>query len=1288
MQNEPRAGERDLAQRLSRIAAAGEAIPEADLSELAELQRVLLGTGAGAADALRATARSWRANLAAAGQHEAAREVSALLQERLAACVDAWRADLPSEGEDGPQPWFEALAEVTRLEAETEVGADTMAGEAAGEAAGAAAAAGDLARDLAQDRARLRAGLAAAVGRHPPDAARRRAFADALVDAAAEVLTVVDDLPPDRSARRLDRLADDLAWHLEAVEVDDSEERRRLARRHRRLVAERQERLLEARLEGLFGARTVGWWERGVLLAILAVLALMLVPGVASLTPREQLILLWVDSGLCFFFLWDFLVKLSLVGGSWSWMRRHLITDLLPALPFPLLLIAVQGTGAAVGAGVGAQKGRTVLLLRLLRLPRLARYLRVLLPFLRAARAVGFLLRGLDRLVRQHGGLLDRDVILYPTPEERRRARHSDHLRAREGAQRWQLRASVDRLWRATLEAADHPTGSRLARARLAALTEAARAIPPGAGAAPAAEHAELCAEDLLGELSGVTDEEVEGRLGGDAVSRIARAARSIARSPLRWLPIFRAYVPRVGDEDDDATVTARVVRGAAQRGLGHLRRLWWVADLHGTLTPSDLVGQVGATLVKRTLRPAVRLLLLGGAYLALVLLAGLFGLDLGDWAKRIGDLVGTTLLVLGSLCFLALGLGFWLQRLASDASTHYAQVASAQFLHMTESVKVRHLPRDAELFAERVFRPERELHGADEEQMRRDRGVFLQGVREWLTEGVPVERSSEGFDPVARCVLLYRDVLDGALLVESDTRATGQLLGNLALKRIRERSQRMTSRYIKGLERLDLERRRTLIGGPYMWFSFISRAITQQTARLIIDYNDNAIPLAELTHAAPATQERYRAWLRSRSAHPEDLVTEGKTGRRIPITTAFTALHFLDDAPERDGAVEKRFGQEVVELLCRDRRALFRRIFGTYPLHLRPQEERVLNLRDVYRRWVEGGRVLILPLKLAALAARQAARGLGAVGRAVKQIRDPRLAYASEDSAESDFYTAARKIDRMRGPGAEACLWQRALVDLEYLGVPLPRRAALGFVGSSVEADLDFLAASSALRERLQDERRRAAADARRLAALVARGLIERAGSAIGGAFDPGPEHLRAAALAYRADYSGLRRLLSAESLPKEVFAAAARETPLPPRVLPRPRLSRAFRRFWAEHGVTDRRARLRARRAALHDVDGVADALLTWARLGSQAARAEGEAQLTEILRHPGQITEQLVTLRAVQTLSLIDVRNYRSHVWLLGCYAQDGDEPARAFRIGEDGRTEQGTRHGRAQAVPAAD
>ncbi len=1243
MEDPDRTAEETLAARLSALGASGEVLEAEAWSELAAIEEQLWQRLAEAEEEaparegarghpLIAPGRRWRRRLVQAGLVEEAAEVDALLDRLQEHQVELWREGNRARGEDAdPGVWFRRLRIGSRLEAST---IDSERDDWSPSPA------------LVEERAHLRARLARAVEEARGSVPRGR-WTDVLVDAADEALTGVDDLPPAHAARQLETLQEELAWHVAQVETEPGVLRRRLLRRSWRLRAEAIERRLQARLEGIFGSGLVAWWERGILAAIAVVLALMVLPALVELGPVAQHRLLIADSLLCGYFLWDFAVKAYLVRGNLGWIGRHFLTDLLPALPFPLLLADLQ-------AG-DARGGRTVLLLRLLRLPRLARYLRLAMPLIRLARVLGFLLRGLDRLVRRYGRILDFDVILHPTPQERRRSR----MRAESSLTRlWRMVGTLDRLWSRTLAAAPSETRARLATLRMTSL-EAGVAVPwspPAEDQGGVLARTDTCADDLLQRLAAVRAEEVEGELGSEFVARIARALRTVARSPLRWLPFLRGYVPRAVGELSDAEVTACATRRAATGMARHLGRLRWMADLYGTLSPSDLVGRVGATLVRRTARPAVRLAMLGGAYLLLAAMGALFGIELAGWLEKLGDLLGVTLLVIGGVCFLALGCGVWMQRLASDASLRLTQVATAQFLHTTEAIRVQGLERDAELLDERVFALERRLHGEeDPAAAERDRRDFVDGVRRWLARGRGSNRSTARFDTVGRAALLYRDVVDGALLVEGDTRTTSHLLGNLALERLRASSQRVSQARERALQRLDLERRRTFFGGPWLWSHLVSRAICQQVARLIVDYNAHALPVEDRASACPETLAGHHGWLASRlsGAGVDSL-------QRAQRTAAFTALHFLDDDPRRDAAVEARFGSEVLGLLRRDRRALYRRVFSAYPLHLLPTEKRVLNLRDLYRRWAEGGRILLAPLRLALRAGEQSLRALRFLGRSVQEVRNPRCDSISDPAAECDFATAARKIHRMRAPVAEGCLWVRALVDVEYLGVALPGCQGGAETRSHAEADLEFLEASFETCERVAEERRRAAGDVARLQEILEGGLWQRLSARSGAPSEPSAEHLRALTVAYHGDYHGLRSKLSAQDLLVEVFARVSGEIVRPAKVLPRPGLARRFGRWWSRHGTTEPGARLRAWRAVLHDVDGVAGALQAWATHGAAAAREQGEELLAEVLRHPGAATEQLANLRAIQTQTLIDLRSYIQHVWRLGDYEADCGPP----------------------------
>jgi len=358
-----------------------------------------------------------------------------------------------------------------------------------------------------------------------------------------------------------------------------------------------------------------------------------------------------------------------------------------------------------------------------------------------------------------------------------------------------------------------------------------------------------------------------------------------------------------------------------------------------------------------------------------------------------------------------------------------------------------------------------------------------------------------------------------------------------------------------------------------------------------------------------------------------------------------------------------------VLAQLQADRRSMFRRIFGTYPLHLLPPEQRVLNLRQTYRRWLEGGRVLFLPLQLTRQALRLAGGGLRLVRSAIDQVRNPVLE-SIEESARSDFATALRKIQRMRGPSVLASTRERAQIDVEYLGVALPGLNAADDECTTLERDLDFMVVPFDFREELARERDRAKGDVRRLEALLANGLVEQLRERIGSSFEWTHEHLRALTCAYRADRDGLRSLLSAGDLLEEALQHAREDMLVRPhKFLPRAGAWLAFRRFCRSRGCDERDVRRRAWRALLHDRHGTRGALKVWSTLGEERAFEQGLSVLAEILRHPGRVTEQLVTMRAIHTLALIDIRNYRGHVWNMGGYASEEPDLAEQLWIDPD-------------------
>lgn len=1229
-----------LQARLERELGAPDPDSGAEAARLARLEKELLETVAeftaldpGLArdrgHPVLADCSRWRDLAKASGAPDAAAEAEALARRIVTDHAAEWQAAMARAPADSdPDACFRALADARALDLETVYrtwGKPLLGGA----------------------RADVRARFLHALEARPPTVAERDTWARELLDRADVVLTSIDDADPDDAGVLLDIAADDMEWHLHHVEPGGSWRRRRLKRRARRLRAEQQERDLQWRLEQRFGAQPVAILERTVLWLIILVLGLFAYEVAWNPSDDVKLVLAVIDTLACVVFLTEVAIKLAMVKGRWRWFYRHFFVDVLPSIPFAALTLPAAWDTIRLGR-----------VARFIRLARVARYLRVLRPAMRLVRAFGFLTRGSDRLVRKYGHVLNRDIVLYPTREER--AAMERQVQGI-GPRLRRLQAQVRERWEQALAAARNGEREVVAHTRVRALEEVRRSGGLGRHRPledrTTAVQREIPADHALRHLAGLTPEGVEAEMGQDFVTRVARAVRIFSFAPVRWFPVFRRYVPRTSRGMSDSQIVAAAGHKASAELQRHLDRWLWIADLDGTVTPAQFVDRLGTAMVKGSLRPAYRLLVFGLIVLLIDILVpqGHLGFLEGIYTilKRI---VSDFVVVLGSICVAILGIGWWLRRMAGQATDFFTQSARAQYLALTESLKSRHLERDAAVLDRRVFGPERLVLGHAEA----DSAAFVGAVRRWLLEAQAGTTGPEGFSAVDRVLMLYRDGLDGALLTESDTRTTAQLLGNFALRNLRVLSARFDARHSRTLARLDLERQKSLLKGPYLWFSLLCQAVSHGVARLIVDYNRHALPLRQLARAAPAERATYEAWLEA------DQVADVPSEQVLYFTTHFTALHFLDDDPQRDAEVERVFGPVVLQRVRRDRAFLIRRVFGSYPLHKLPRDQRVLNLYRNYQRWFAGGRGLLVPLRAAEGALRFSVRFLRWLRRAIHEIRHPRFQVDAEAVEGATFDTALRKIHRMRGPVAEEALRLRLRFDPEYLGLRPPGVEQTGLEGCAADEDLRFLDAHPSLGREVERERRRAAGDMLRFGRLLRRGLFDEVAEILGvDRAELGREHLRAAACAYVADLNEVRRHLSAPEILRETYERTSREDVLTRSMWPRPRLYAAFRRYWKAHGIDDADARRAAWRATVHNTDGVASALRAWSRAGDDAL-PRGKRLLAELLRHPQRITEKLVTLRAVQTLSLIDLLNYREHVYRLGNYAASGDPSGESLTL----------------------
>lgn len=1208
-------------------------------------------------------------------------------------------------------------------------------------------------RKLRETETLLKRAFIDVVARTPPNHAARLGWGRDLADRAGMILTAVDQLTPEQASAQLGVVAEDIKWHLKHIETNRGRLRSRLRRRFSRLRAERQERELQNAMESRFGVKRVARMERLVLLLIVLVIALMafefaLARPLSKLTAKNdggvserevfelvshgfgnpaiaehldcttdqvaaaranianemgflkdarltayavrfRSIVLWIsiiDACACFVFLLEFFTKLKMVKARWLWFRRHVLIDLVPSIPVGLLahgLTAVSGADAL-------RAGR---LARLVRLSRLARYIRLLNPILRMVRGFGLLARGLDRLARRYGHVLNHNVILYPTRDELEKA---EQLLFSDRALINRLRREVRDEWTEIGDETDPENRKIVGHARLQVLRGVLNTMEISGAQWPDARQKsvrEIPAQTLIEKFETLTPQEVECSLGDELIGHLSQNIRTFSRPPIRWLPIVSSCVPALTPEMSDAEVVTTAAHQVASVMKRYHDAYFWVADLYGTVTPSQFVDRVGQMLVKSSSRPAYRLLMFGGFYglVHLLLQLDVFSLLL-PVREFLGRYVGLTVAVVGSVCIVILLIGNWLKNLAQEATEFYERSASAQFLSLTELFRSRHLHRDAELLYDRVLRPEWELHSSVSGDQSEPRSIdgrepptpaevrvaaldaanneiriqhldsFFERVLESIIEADVSRRQQTDLPGVDTVSLLYRDCLNGSMFTDQDTRTTSQLLGNPAVLQFQKLSGRLDKKQIKGFSKLDLTRQKSLFNGPYIWFNFVSRSIAHSVACLMVDYNRNAIPLDELERVSPGHHNRYQNWLAGEgpSSDAEQVVDDGDPDEQNYVTTAFNSLHFLDDDQHRDQDVEARFGSAVLSRLVTDRTMLIRRIFGTFPLHDRPKDQRVVNLFTFYSSWFSGGRALLIPLSLMGELFKFVMKLFVWVASSVQEIRKPKLRKGNKDAAKAHFNSAVRKIMRIRGPVVLASLRLRMMVDPEFLGVPLPGQNRTSIEDSQIDVDLEFLRLNPAFQLEVERERERCVADMRRLRHLLDGGLLEQAAAAVNlpkDAFDSA-EHLRAATISYVGDLNGVRVRLSCVDILEQVFEDASKRPPLPGGVLPRWLLKRKFNRYWAEHGTDEKSKRKRAWRAVLNNVWQCKDALLLWAN-DAETAREDGVKRMGELMLHPRRLSEQLVSVRTIQSLAVLDVLNYREHVYNVGRYSEMGDK-----------------------------
>ena len=1087
-----------------------------------------------------------------------------------------------------------------------------------------------------------------------------RHMTDDLADTAGEVLTFLEDLPLAEAVRSLEILAEDAKKCLKVAkrfsDGDSRGLRKRLRARRKAVATELMERRLDWRMEGIFGRGAVAFFERFILILLL-LFVIMLAVEVPLANYAERVgpesrdrviaVCAWIDLGICLIFLTEFFVKWSLARPRRLYFHRNWITGLVPAIPFGFMAYAASYLSVAEAAeGVVLLRA-----LRFLRFGQMARWLRFMRPMIRGARLVAFVMQTSDRLVRQIAPLINRNLILFERAA----------IEVHQPKYRTALAALRERCHYRTAEmttALSADARQRLAQSRIEDLT-AALSGPRVGLVAPAEEVGrsttrEIPLEQAIVGLLAATPAAVSDRIGRNLTRSIARWCRAFDVIGIRRLPLIRDVVA-AGRRPSPYGATAHVANRLGVLLRDMLDRVYWVADFYGTVTAPQLVDSVGGWMIKSTARPARRLLMIGVAFLVITSMTGLLPFEpLRDLTGSLERLIVAPLVILGLLCLLPLFVGIWFRQIAGEASIFFHRVAEAQFITATKRHKRRLAKRHYAIVRRRVIEPERTVAGEGE----------ADATAAEVTETVD---------------LLFRDYLDGAPFNRNDTKTATQLLGNLALISVRENRLQYTRRQRKRLRRLDLANSRVWLRGPYLWFHFVSRSLSQQTAKLVVDYNGHALTLNRATGAAEAEIRRHIAWLARRLKRtPEDLALpaefqhrreawanrsldtrESKEDRRRHgfHGNDFTAIHFLSADPVLEDDVRRRYGDLVADLMHRDRVGNIRRVFRTFPFHHWAKERRTLNPLAMHTRFLAGGRVLLLPFRLAVMAILLACRGLRLLGRFVHDVLNPTVSDRHIDDESDPFAVAVRKIHRMRKPIFLECLRMRAEFDPEYLGVVLPgspgdQRKTIGML---VEKDLAQIGADG----KLQLEFRRMAVQRRKQTQRL-RKLLNR--------FDMenySAESLRAMTVAYTIDYQGIRsRLAAAKQLHRAFDEVLRDESALGGvrsffsirHIWRRCRDGQRIDRLFASPAFArfDRAQQRVCRQLVFRGRGPFVGALRTLTRDGIPAdPREEAREVLRAVGADPTPWSRQLVVLRTVQTLSVLDLRTYCELVNELGEY-----------------------------------
>ena len=414
-----------------------------------------------------------------------------------------------------------------------------------------------------------------------------------------------------------------------------------------------------------------------------------------------------------------------------------------------------------------------------------------------------------------------------------------------------------------------------------------------------------------------------------------------------------------------------------------------------------------------------------------------------------------------------------------------------------------------------------------------------------------------------------------------------------------------------------------------------------------------------------------------------------------VYTTTRFNALHFLTRSREQDQSIRLTFGEDLYKGFIKDRKENIRHIFGTYPLYLLPATQRKVNPYNLYQNYMAGGKVFTLPFKILYLVFKAIGLTIKWMYQKIREILNPDM-QTEPLPIKADFNVVVRKINRMRKPVFIECMKLRARFDFEYLGLEFEDFPGLSekekyfkdeFLQKDedpnwlglFEKDLTFITALDNEKDYFYELRQN-----RKERLQSFRSFLQQRGwdkgkfreyiESIDSNWGPrSNEILRALAIAYSIGYKKLPSLLSAKDVLENAFdhaiehlgynkgdrlhrrmARSAYRSVKTFGNLIKDRDYRDFRLFWSQSKFADAPTKHRkwCWKAYLANRNQLKDALYFITESGDVSV---AENIIQNIVRNPTPWTEELLAIRTVQTLSVLDVLNYRGHVAILGEYPE---------------------------------